>query len=171
MSVKLFVYDRLDDSGKPRFQSIVLDDEDAERWVQVELERTGEFKTAQQIQDDIDREFINSDRREFSHRAKYRTFCNEDGVEVDIVETIPSEDASPLEKLAEEQEEEAFLALLKETLNERYFDVLLKIIIGGQSIESYAKENGLGIKSVYNLLARSKEAVRKKYSEIFKKGE
>ena len=53
------------------------------------------------------------------------------------------------------------MALLKETLNARYFDVLLKIIIGGQSIESYAKENGLGVKSVYNLLARSKEAVRK----------
>ena len=63
MSVKLFVYDCLDDSGKPRFQSIVLDDEDAERWVQVELERIGEFRTTQQIQDDIDREFINSDRR------------------------------------------------------------------------------------------------------------
>lgn len=171
MSVKLFVYDRLDATGKPRYQRIILDDEDAENWVNVELERTGEYRTAQQIQDDIDREIINSDRREYSHRATYQTFKDEDGVEVDIVETIPSEDPSPLDRAIEEAEDRSFIMRLKEALNPRYADVLLKIVIGEQSIEGYAKENGLSIKYVYNLVNRAKVAARKNSSKIFGKGE
>ena len=171
MSVKLFVYDRLDAAGKPRYQRIILDDEDAENWVNVELERTGEYRSAQQIQDDIDRELINSDRREYSHRAGYQTFKDEDGVEVDIVETIPSVDPSPLDRVIEEEENRSFIVRLKETLNPRYADVLLKIVIGGQSIEGYARENGLSIKSVYNLVNRAKVAARQNSSKIFGKGE
>ena len=171
MSVKLFVYDRLDAAGKPRYQRIILDDEDAENWVNVELERTGEYRTAQQIQDDIDRELINSDRREYCHRATYQTFKDEDGVEVDIVETIPSVDPSPLDIAIEEEENRSFIMRLKEALNPRYADVLFKIVIGEQSIEGYAKENGLSIKYVYNLVNRAKVAARKNSSKIIGKGE
>ena len=169
--MRIYIYDHLDNSGRPKFQVIELDDASAERWVQVELERTGEFKTAQQIQDDIDRELINSDRREYSHRAQYQTFKDEDGVEVEVVETIPSEDPSPLDRTIEEEENRSFIMRLKETLNPRYADVLLKIVIGGQSIEGYARENGLSIKSVYNLVNRAKEAARKNSSKIIGKGE
>ena len=167
--MKIYIYDHLDASGKPKFQAIELDEASAEEWVQIEFERTGEMRTAQEIQDDIDREFINSDRREYSHRERHQLIRNEDGMETDIIDTIADKSLSP-EEMIEESEADDLIANLMERLNPAYADVLLKIVIGGQPISDYAKENGLSTKSVYNRLCYAKEAVRKKYSGIFKKG-
>ena len=175
--MKLFIYSHLDKNGKSRYQKLEISDSEAEEWVQIDFERRKKndpdavIRTAQEIQNSIDREFVNSDRREYAHRAYLNAMRNENGTETDYIETLSSEEPSALERLIEEKEADAFISLLEENLNAKYADVLIKIVIGGQSIEQYAEENELNIKAVYNLLCRAKEAVKKKYSKIFKQSE
>ena len=128
----IYIYDYLDSYGKPKFIKLELDQESADEWVNVDFERRclearqGEevFKrTPQEIQDEIDREFINKDRKEYRHRAKYNTKKDDEGNEIDIIDTLPSDYLTPeeayIESLNNDLENE-FLYSLSEKQRTRF---------------------------------------------------
>ena len=95
--MKIYIYDCLNKYGKPLFKSLEISEEEAKKWEEEDyrsrLEKAEkginiERRSAQSIQDEIDREYINSDRKEYRHRVKNSTIVDEEGNEIDIIEII-----------------------------------------------------------------------------------
>lgn len=110
--MKIYVYDYTDLYGKPHYNVIKISDDDANYWINIDYERrlieakpgqVVERRTAQQIQDEIDKEFLNSDRREVYHKSLFNTVSDEEGNEISIIETIAYSSNSPLEQLEKEE--------------------------------------------------------------------
>ena len=99
--MKLFVYDHLDEGGRPVHLAIELDDAEAEEWVHIDLERrqetdpNAEARTPQEIQDDFDKEMYNSDRKEFKHRTKFPELEDDEGNKIDVIDTIADSSWTP----------------------------------------------------------------------------
>jgi len=98
--MKIFVYDFIDEKGKKHFKTVDISEEEANEWVQRDYERrlsenvTISKRTPQEIQDDIDKEYINCDRREHYHKTTklIKNFANE---ETSLIDLIPDETYNP----------------------------------------------------------------------------
>lgn len=108
----IYVYSYTDKYDNKHYQKIEISEEEANDWINVDYERrlaealpgqVVEKRTAQQIQDEIDRDFVNSDRRYIYHKSEYQTFKDEDGAEINIAEASKDEDGlTPMEQYEED---------------------------------------------------------------------
>ena len=120
--MKIFIYDYTDEFDKRHYQVVEISDDDANDWINIDYERRlaeakpGEVisrRKPQEIQNEIDNEFIKSDRRNMSHKTHFPTVHDEEGNEVSILEFM--EDESPSSQ--KQYEEEARLEELREKIN------------------------------------------------------
>lgn len=78
--MKLFIYNGLKNNGKQAFQKLEITEEDANRWVQIDLEKRRQEngddvapRTPQEIVDEICKEAYDSDRRYRNIKADITT--------------------------------------------------------------------------------------------------
>ena len=165
--MKLFIYSHLDDNGKPRYQKLEISDSEAEEWVQIDFEERKKknpdavIRTAQEIQDSIDREFINSDRTEFRHKAIYQTFIDEDGVEEDIAATIPDTSWTP-EQYAIYAD---YIRIIKENIKKERAEIFIEVALNDEPLKHYAARKGLSYEAAKKLLQRAKAEISKLFSK------
>ena len=168
--MKLFIYSHLGKDGKPQYQKIEISDSEAEEWVQVDFEKrrkadpTAVKRTAQEIQDSIDREFLNSDRREYSHRARPKNKFEEEGNELDFFETVADPSPSPEENTIREKELEELLEKIRGCTKKNRADVFIQVVLRNEPLKCYAERNGLSYDAARMLLSRAKDDIRKKFS-------
>lgn len=173
----IYVYSYTDEFDIKHYQKIEISDEDANEWINIDYERrlsealpgqVVEKRTAQQIQDEIDRDFANSDRRNMYHKSEYQTFKDKEGKEINIAEVSKDEKSlTPMEQYEEdlrkrEQREkiDRALALLTEKQKRR---VLMRFV-DEMTLEEIAKEEKCDISTV----AESIEGAIKKIQKNFK---
>ena len=173
--MKIYIYDYTDNYGKPHYQKIEISDEDANDWINIDYERrlseaepgqVVEKRTAQQIQDEIDKDFINSDRRNHAHKGFYNTFTDDEGNEESIIETYEDEGLTPMEAYEEElrvrelQEKiKNALAILTETQRRR---VLMRFV-EDLTLEEIAKRENCDISSVKESIDGAIKKIKKNF--------
>lgn len=161
--MKLFIYSHLGKDGKPQYQKIEISDSEADEWVQVDFEKrrkadpTAVKRTAQEIQDSIDREFLNSDRREFSHRAKHNTVKNDEGREIEIVETIADKAWTPEQQAIYAD----YIRIIREGMREIYADIFICVGLEQEPLAAYANRKGIKYTVAKERLSRAREMARK----------
>lgn len=111
--MKIYIYEYTDKYGKQHYQVCEISDEETEKWIHSDYERrvaeasdkkSVKKRTAQQIQDEIDKDFINNDRRAIAHETRFPTvFDNEDN-EQNAIERIVGSCNTPMEQYEEEME-------------------------------------------------------------------
>lgn len=173
--MKIYIYDYTDQYGKPHYNAIEISEEDANDWINIDYERrlsealpgqVVEKRTAQQIQDEIDKEFLNSDRREVYHKALFDTVSDDEGNEISVIDTIADSSNSPLEQLEEDLANDELkekinkaLSLLTETQRRR---VLMRFV-DGLTFQEIAKVE----KCDYTSVKESIESALKKIKKNF----
>ena len=160
--MKIYLFDHLDEFGKARYQAIEIDDQEAEKWVQIEYERTGIMRTAQQIQDDIDREFINSCRKEYYQRGRYSKLDDSDPDSPSIVDTVPDSSWTPEEVTIYE----SILKMVHEGMNKAQADIFICVGLEDEDLSEYAERNGLTYEAAKKLLQRAREKAKKIFKEF-----
>ena len=174
--MKIYIYDYTDNYGKPHYQKIEISDEDANDWINIDYERrlseaepgqVVEKRTAQQIQDEIDRELVNSDRRNMYHKSEYQTFEDEDGEELNIAEQSKDEEGlTPMEQYEEDLRKQELkekvdkaLALLTEKQRRR---VLMRFV-DEMTLEEIAKAENCDISTVFESIEGAIKKIRKNF--------
>lgn len=166
MSVKLFVYDHLDEGGRPVHLAIELDEAEAEEWVHIDLEKRQEVdpnavaRTPQEIQDDFDKEMYNSDRKEFKHRTKFPELEDDEGNKIDVIDTIADSSWTP----EQHAQYEDYKRIVRENLNEDMADAFICVGLENEEMREYAKRKGLTYDNVRQLLCRARKKAEKLFS-------
>lgn len=173
----IYVYSYTDKYDNKHYQKIEISEEEANDWINVDYERrlaealpgqVVEKRTAQQIQNEIDRELVNSDRRNIYHKSEYQTFKDEDGIEINIAEASRDEEGlTPMEQYEEDLRKQELkekvdkaLALLTEKQRRR---VLMRFV-DEMTLEEIAKAENCDISTI----AESIEGAIKKIQKNFK---
>lgn len=109
--MKIYIYEYTDTYGKQHYQIVEITEEEATNLIHIDYERrllkanVGDIiekRTVQQIQDEIDREFINRDRNEYNHRINKQISLDNEGNEIDTMDLICLDDNTPLNNYEKE---------------------------------------------------------------------
>ena len=172
----IYVYSYTDEFDIKHYQKFEISDAEANDWINVDYERrlaealpgqVVEKRTAQQIQDEIDRELVNSDRRNMYHKSQYQTFEDEDGVELNIAEQSKDEKGlTPMEQYEEDLRKQELnekvnraLSILTEKQRRR---VLMRFV-DEMTYEEIARLEKCDISSIVESIEGAIKKIRKKF--------
>ena len=170
----IYVYSYTDKFDIRHYQKFEISDEEANDWINVDYERrlaealpgqVVERRTIQQIQDEIDREFVNSDRRNMYHKSEYQTFEDEDGEELNIaVQSKDEEGLTPMEQYEEDlrkkelkEKVDRALSILTETQKRR---VIMRFV-NEMTFEEIAKVEHCDVSTVFESIEGAIKKIRK----------
>ncbi len=172
----IYVYSYTDEFDIIHYQKFEISDEEANDWINVDYERrlaealpgqVVERRTIQQIQDEIDRELVNSDRRNMYHKSEYQTFKDEDGEELNIAEQSKDEEGlTPMEQYEEDLRKQELkekvdraLSILTETQKRR---VIMRFV-KEMTFEEIAKVEHCDVSTVFESIEGAIKKIREKF--------
>ncbi len=173
--MKIYVYDYTDKYGKQHYRVCEISDEDAEKWVNNDYERrlanasdkkSVEKRTVQQIQDEVDRDYINSDRRAIAHEIRFPTVFDDEENELNAIERIVDNGNTPMEQYErgiETQELKQRIQKALEMLTEKQRRRVIMRYVEKKTLQEIAEIENCDITTI----RESIDAAIKKIKKIF----
>lgn len=174
--MKILFYVGLNNKGQKEQQVIEVPDYEANEWLIFGLEQGYEIDESEPIQKQIQHivdktyeEQYNQDRREFRHIRKFRTLIDNEGNEINEVDTIVDDTPNYLEETIEKE-----TSILKEKAINEFMNGLTKVQktrldlkMKGLTLKEIAEKEGVSIRSIRDSL----DQLKTRYKEILKKYE
>lgn len=165
----IYVFDHMINYHRAKYYSVDIDQESADEWVNIDFEerlkkaKSGdvvEKRTPQEIQNELNKQFINAERREMYEKSKYSIIPLDEGDDGTILDTIASPDPTPQEAYENELEYDEIIRLF-DILTEKQKRRFIMRVIEEMTLEAIADKEHCDISTIKESIDSAIKKIKK----------